>query len=157
MRIGDMQNITKHNIKNGCIDFVPQKTKRKKIRAIVPITKPVAEILERYQYKLPFYVSDRALSDSLTKFCAKIKELQHEVSYIEVVKNKQVTKVGPKFSILDSHAVGRKTFINLCIERKVQLTAIAGMTGHTEIDTIIKYYADKHANKQTALAEVFEM
>ena len=155
MRVGDMKNITKNNIIDDCLNYIPEKTKRKKIRAIVPLTKPVREILERYNYKLPFYAE--RLNPNIKLLCEKIDLLKEHIIHTTLVNNEPVTESVPKFSVLDSHAVGRKTFINLCIERKVQLTTIAGMTGHRQIDTIIKHYADKHANKQTALEEVFEM
>lgn len=157
VRVGDLKRIKEHHIQGGCINFLPEKTKNKSIRAIIPITRPVRELLERYNYKIPHYKGNKEVNENIRSLCGKIKELQKEIPYTELVENKQVTKMVPKYSVLDSHAVGRKTFINLCIERKVQLTTIAGMTGHTKIDTIMKHYADKHANKQTALAEVFEM
>lgn len=156
MRVGDMELINKHNIIDGCINFTPSKTKRKKIQAIIPITKQVREILERYDYKLSL-IPMRSINRCIRRFCSNIKELQKKIVNKKVVDNEEVTEVVPKYSILDSHAIGRKTFINLCIERKVQLTTIAGCTGHSKIDTIIEFYADKHANKQTALSEVFEM
>ena len=160
MRVGDMKRINHNSVcmvdNIECLKYVPQKTKRKKIVAIVPITKPVREILEKYDYKPKAY-NERFVVQNIRKLCEKINILKEPILYTKLVDNEPVTEMVPKYSILDSHAVGRKTFINLCIERKVQLTTIAGMSGHKKIDTILKYYADKHANKQTALSEVFEM
>lgn len=156
MRVGDLKRINKNNIEDNCIKFFPSKTKRKGIQAIIPITKPVREVLEKYDNRFPSY-AERYVNPNIRSLCEKIEPLQELVSHTTLVNNEPKKNMVPKYSILDSHAVGRKTFINLCIERKVQLTTIAGMTGHTRIDTIMKHYADKHANKQTALAEVFEM
>ena len=156
MRCGDLKQISRKNIVDNCLKYYPNKTKKKGIFAIVPITKPVREILEKYDYTLPNY-SDRVLNEYIREFCGKIEILKQEISHTTLVGDNPVTEMKPKFTVLDSHAIGRKTFINLCIERRVQLTTIAGMTGHTKIDTIMKFYADKHANKQTALSDVFEM
>ena len=158
LRVGDIKSINKHSInkEKNLIQIEPEKTKRKRIKAIIPITKPVWEILEKYEYKPPFY-NTKSLTANIRRLCKKIKELQTEIEYIKVVKNQPTKKYVPKFSVLDSHAIGRKTFINLCIEKRVQLTTIAGMTGHKNIDSIMKHYADKHANKQTALNDVFEI
>lgn len=156
MRCGDLKQISRKNIVDNCLEYYPKKTRKKGIIAIVPITKPVREILEKYNYKLPQY-SDRVLNEYIREFCGKIKLLQKEIAHTTLVGDDPVTEMKQKYTVLDSHAIGRKTFINLCIEKRVQLTSIAGMTGHTKIDTIMKFYADKHANKQTALSEVFKM
>lgn len=159
----DLFNINKSHIINNCIEFYPQKTKGNKIKAIIPITSPVACILKKYDYELPTYTS-KYLTENIVNFCSKIEPLKNDITYIKTIKKedekgniktirKPVTE--PKYETLTSHAIGRKTFINLCIERKVQLTTIAGMTGHNKIDTIMMHYANKHAGKQTALNEVF--
>lgn len=158
MRIGEIRYLKKHNFdfEKNEINFIPRKTRRKKIRAIIPITRPVREILERYNYELPTF-AERFVNPYIRMLCEKIDILHELIEHNKIVNGKQVTEMVPKYSILDSHAVGRKTFINLCLERKVQLTTIAGMTGHKKIDTIMQHYANKHLNKQTALDEVFEM
>lgn len=114
------------------------------------------DILNRYNYHLPYY-EDRYLTERIQELCSQIPSLQKEISYTFVEGAEVKEKKVPKYSVLTSHCIGRKTFINICIQSNIPITNILGMTGHTKIDTIIKSYADKWANNLPQLSKAFEM
>lgn len=147
MRQIDAKNLTKDLVLNDCLEFYPQKTIRKNIKVVVPISKPVRKILEKYKYTVPIY-SPKYLSEYIKEFCSQIPLLKKNIVY----KGKKV----PKYSALTSHSVGRKTFINLVIQEGVPLPTLMGFTGHTHIDTVLKSYIDKHINNLPQLEKVFE-
>ena len=134
-------------IDNNCLVFYPNKTKGKNLKAVVPISKIVKEILERYNYKLPV-IKRSNLTIYIKKLCGNIESLKKNIMY----KGKLV----PKYSILSTHNVGRKTFINLCVQQQLPISTIMGYTAHSSYDTIIKSYMDKHVNNTVQLSKVFE-
>lgn len=137
------------------IHFEPSKTSKRKVNVMIPLTPNVKEILEKYDYEMPEY-SNGGLRFAIHKFCEQI-EVFHKIVGKKYLKNGKIeTKELPKYKVLSSHAVGRKTFINLCLERNVQITTIMQMTGHTKLTTVLKYYINKNQNHQTALQEVFK-
>jgi hypothetical protein len=156
MRVSDMQNITKSHIIDNCINFIPEKGDRLiKEPAVVPISKPVRDILERNNYIIP-YMDKSNVQKSIRLFCSKFPLLQKEIMYIEVSGAKATETFVPKYSVLTSHAVGRKTFINLVIQKSVPIPILMGYTGHRNMDTVIKKYLHKHQNNLPHLEKVFE-
>lgn len=147
MRQIDAKNLTKDYIINDCLEFYPQKTIRKNIKVVIPISKPVREVLRKYNNTVPVY-SPKYLSDYIREFCANIPPLKKEIIY----KGGKVRKC----DALTSHSIGRKTFINLVIQEGVPLPVLMGFTGHTHIDTVLKSYVDKHINNLPQLSKVFE-
>ncbi|WP_224997678.1 tyrosine-type recombinase/integrase [Cesiribacter sp. SM1] len=154
MRIGDMKQVTRENCRHGKIQIIPEKTKSKNIKAIIPITKNVQDILDKYDYQLPTF--NNHVNDFIKAFCKNIPELHKPEPYVKVTGKKVEEGTAPKYSLLSSHDIGRKTFTNLCIQKGVPLTTICGATGHQKIDTIIQHYADKYANALPQLKNVFE-
>lgn len=146
VRHGDLEYITKDCIINKCIVFYPHKTKGKNIKVVIPISKPVREILERYDYKLPL-IKRSNLTIYIKNLCENIESLKKEIMYNG--------KLVPKYSILSTHNCGRKTFINLCVQNAVPIPIIMGFTGHTKVETFIGY-VDKHLNGLPQLNKVFE-
>lgn len=147
IRIGDFNLFDKKWIINNCLEFYPQKTKRKNIKVIIPISKPIREILERTNYK-PKTINKDLLSGHIQAFCSKIESLQQKIYF-----GGELTE---KYKILKSHSIGRKTFCNLVIQAGVPIPTLMGMSGHTQIDTVIKSYLDKHQNNLPQLNKVFE-
>lgn len=158
MRVSDSSKITLDHIKEDFIDYIPEKTKKRVkggVRAVVPISKPVREVLKRYG-GVPPYMDKSNVQKSIRKFCAKIPLLQENIRYIEVDGTEEKEVFVPKYSVLTSHAVGRKTFINLCIQAGVPIPTVMGMSGHLTMDTVIKSYLNKHQNSLPQLSKVFE-
>ena len=147
MRVTDARNLTKDYIINDCLEFYPQKTKRKNIKVVIPISKPVWEVLKKNNNTVPVY-SPKYLSGYIQEFCSNIKSLKKEIIH----KGEFV----PKYSILTSHAIGRKTFLNLCIQEGLPIPTVMGFTGHTSMDTVLRSYLDKHINNLPQLSKVFE-
>lgn len=145
MRKGDLKLINKENVVNGNLVFNPEKVKN--VTCIVPISKSLKEVIERYNYKLPT-LSKNYLNTSIQKLCKNIELLKKEIVH-------EGEKV-PKHSVLTSHEIGRKTFINLCIQAAIPLPTLMGFTGHTKLDNLLKSYLDKHQNALPQLSKVFE-
>jgi site-specific recombinase XerD len=155
IRIGDLALLNKNTCAGGVINIVPTKTKKKKVRAIIPISKAVQSVLDKYDYKIESVKYVHLFTADLRNMCSKIEELQYNIDYIDSDGEKVSV---PKYSTLTSHCIGRKTFLNLCIQAGIPLPTVCGMSGHVKIDTIMQHYANKYpVNTALMLSKAFEM
>ena len=158
LRFEDIYNIkeVKNYIKSsGTIHFEPSKTSKRKVNVMIPLTKNTREILEKYEYELPKY-SNAGLRTAIHNFCKQITIFHKIVEKKKLKDGKIVTEELPKYKVLNSHSVGRKTFINLCLERNLQITTIMSMTGHTKITTLLKFYINRNRDHQNELQSAFD-
>ncbi|WP_224995507.1 tyrosine-type recombinase/integrase [Cesiribacter sp. SM1] len=155
MRIQDVLLVNKDTCGNDTIRIKPKKTERKNITAVIPIVRNVQHILDKYNYNLkPFYY--RYINEHIRKFCANIKELDKEETYNKIEGKEVEEATAKKYELLSTHDVGRKTYVNLCIQKGVPITTVMSATGHRNIDTIIQHYVDKHIAALPQLRSVFD-
>ncbi|KUG07446.1 phage integrase SAM-like domain-containing protein [Solirubrum puertoriconensis] len=120
------------------LHVTPVKTIKKGIRCVIPVTPLVKMILRKYDYKIPM-MEDFYFIQLLREFAQDIPELQTEVirgEYCgkELIRDERTKK----WQYLGSHS-GRRTFINYCFQQALSIPKIQGMTGHIEVQTLMKY------------------
>lgn len=131
-RISDLNKMTKTNIVNGFVEYIPQKTKKEHATTVrVPLNNKALEILERY----------KDLEDALLPrfshfgYNKKIKEILKYVGIdrmVRVLDPKTREDVArPLYEVASSHTA-RKTFIGNLYKQVKDPNLIASMSGHSE-------------------------
>jgi integrase len=140
-RVGDLCKLTKANIQNGILSYIPRKTKDgKPVAVTVPLSKNALEILSRYDFPdgrlLPFITDQR--------YNTYLKELFRKVEI-----NRTVTRLNPttgepeqvKLSDIASSHMARRAFIGN-LYGKVDSGIISSMSGHIQGSKAFTRYYD---------------
>jgi integrase len=130
-RVGDLIKLTKGNIINGSVEYIPGKTKEElPIVVRVPLTVKAKEILSRYNIPdgslLPF-ISDQRYNEYLKELFEEAKLNRMVTRLNPLTRNEERV---PLYSIATSH-MARRTFVGT-LHRNVKDSVIASMSGHVE-------------------------
>ena len=131
-RVSDLNRLTKANIVDGCVEYIPQKTKLEHANTVrVPLNQKALDILERY----------KDLEDALLPrfshfgYNKKIKEILKYVGIdrmVRVLDPKTREDVArPLYEVATTHTA-RKTFIGNLYKQVKDPNLIASMSGHSE-------------------------
>ena len=131
-RVSDLNKLTKANIVDGCVEYIPQKTKLEHAGTVrVPLNQKALDILERY----------KELEDALLPrfshfgYNKKIKEILKYVGIdrmVRVLDPKTREDVArPLYEVATTHTA-RKTFIGNLYKQVKDPNLIASMSGHSE-------------------------
>jgi hypothetical protein len=120
----------------------------------IPLFDAVRDILEVYDYQLPF-VDTSEFNRLLKGMCSRIEleSMQREVTYTNTSGNKKIVLQQPKWKMISSHC-GRKTFVNLNSIAGVHPRILAGMTGHKDLNVLLNSYMSKTANRREEMKEL---
>ncbi|MBX0290094.1 site-specific integrase [Hymenobacter sp. HSC-4F20] len=133
------------------IILTPTKTRKKRIQTVIPVTKMVQDVLSRYDYQIP-QMEDYYFNEIIKEVLKHIPGMRHQVVRTSHVGSETITETGPKYQFITSHS-GRRTFINLCFESGVPINKLVGMTGHTNVATLMKY-ANKTSGLSSEIAKI---
>lgn len=131
-RVSDLNRLTKANVVDGCVEYIPQKTKMEHTNTVrVPLNQKALDILERY----------KDLEDALLPrfshfgYNKKIKEILKYVGIdrmVRVLDPKTREDVArPLYEVATTHTA-RKTFIGNLYKQVKDPNLIASMSGHSE-------------------------
>ena len=131
-RVSDLNRLTKANIVDGCVEYIPQKTKLEHAGTVrVPLNQKALDILERYKDL------EEALLPRFSHFGynKKIKEILKYVGIdrmVRVLDPKTREDVArPLYEVATTHTA-RKTFIGNLYKQVKDPNLIASMSGHSE-------------------------
>jgi integrase len=149
LRFSDFSNIKPENIKGNNISL---KTIKMNQPVVIPITKMVFKIMERYRKDyancLPPALSNQKMNDYIKEIC-KLAEFHEETEKSRNIGSKRQTKVRPKYELITTHTARRSFATNLFLAG-VPTKTIRDITGHkTEkaFFTYIKSTPEQQANK----------
>ena len=132
-RISDLYALTRSNLIDNCIQYVPKKTKDKTTKTVtVPLNSIAKEILDKYEDKarealLPF-ASQYQYNKSIKKIFLAAG-LTRPVIVIDPVTREQVIK--PLHEIASSH-LARRTFVGNLYKKVQDPSLISALSGHEE-------------------------
>jgi integrase len=150
-RIGDLRTMTKSNINNSILSYIPRKTKEgKPVTVTVPLTAKAIQILSRYDIPdgriLPF-LSNQQYNTSL-------KLLFEEVGLTRMVTRQHpTTRESENVRLCDiaSSHMARRSFVGNLFG-KVDSAIIASMSGHvTNSKAFARYYDVSKELQRTAI------
>ncbi|MDD3320079.1 MAG: site-specific integrase [Paludibacter sp.] len=130
MRINDLYNLTKSNIKDGILEYIPTKTKRYRVKTVsIPLNTVAMEIINKYtdsDQLLPF-ISQQKYNDYLKKIFTLAK-ITRTVTLLDPVTNTEIVR--PLNEIIHSHAA-RKYFCANLFEQVKDQSIVAEMSAHS--------------------------
>lgn len=136
LRFADLTLLTKENIiKEG--KFLEISTQKTGAKVVIPLTKIVLKILEKYDGIPPTPISNQKMNEY-------IKEVGKDIGLIEIVKSKK-TRAGkeeisqtPKYKLITVHTARRSFATNLYLA-EMDTLMIMKMTGHKTERSFLKY------------------
>lgn len=131
-RMGDIPRMTRANIVNGAIEYIPHKTKDGNPRTVrVPLNDKARAVLERHSHRksslLPFF-EDWRYNNAIRELCT-LAGITRMVSVIDTKTREEVKR--PLNEIASSH-LARRTFIGNLYKQVKDPDLIASMSGHVE-------------------------
>jgi site-specific recombinase XerD len=150
-RVGDFFSLTKSNVQDGILTYIPSKTSKESVSALsVPLSKIAKEILVKYDDEderlLPF-ISEVKYNLYL-KELFKVVGLDRPVTRFNQTTGK--TDVVPLYSLATSH-MARRTFVGT-LYKKVKDDVIGSMSGHVKgSKAFARYYDIDEEMKQEAI------
>lgn len=135
-RYSDMQQLAPEQIEGMVWKFQSVKTGKDMHVPLVGWSKKAFEIGEKYNFALPHYVQ-QYFNREITKICraAKITEL---VSINRYQGSATIQICKPKCELISSHTA-RRTCVSLLLEKGVPPTVVMKLTGHSSIQTMMRY------------------
>jgi site-specific recombinase XerD len=131
-RMGDIPRMTRSNIIDGALEYIPHKTQEAHPRTVrVPLNEKARIILDRYKDRsttLFPYFEDWMYNNSIRELCT-MAGVTRMVSVIDVKTNREVQR--PLNEIASSH-MGRRTFIGNMYKQVKDPDLIGSMSGHVE-------------------------
>lgn len=132
-RVGDMMRLTKRDVINGAIEYIPNKTIKENAKTVVvPLNTMAKAIVEKYKdlsgdQLLPFVASQNynyAIKDALKK--AGITRLVTTLNQLTRTEEKR-----PINEVASSH-MARRTFIGNIYKQVKDQRLVSSLTGHSD-------------------------
>ncbi len=153
LRFSDYSKIKSENIQaveHGekqvkCLVMTTHKTKQK---VVLPLVNPMLlDILERHEWKTPRRISNQKLNDYLKELGQKAGFTQ-EVEINEYKAGEHLKKTCQKWELITTHTA-RRSFATNAYKRGLPVADIMKFTGHTTIQSFMKYI--KVTGEETAV------
>lgn len=132
-RIGDLYQMTKGNIIDGAVEYIPRKTKEgNPVTVRVPLNGKSQAILEKYKdydgEKLFPFISEQKYNDAI-KRAFKLAGIDRIVTILDPLTNEEVKK--PLYEVASSH-MARRTFIGNIYKKVKDPNLVGALSGHKE-------------------------
>ena len=154
-RVGDLYRLTRDNVKDGFVEYMPQKTKKCEAKTVrVPLHEKALRILSRYENSnldrlLPFKpicIYNNGIKN-LLKYCG----IDRMVTVLDTHGYKTVQK--PLYEVASSHTA-RKTFVGNLYRQVPDPNLIASMSGHVEGSRAFARYRNIDDDMKRKLVEM---
>lgn len=132
-RIGDLYRMTKRNIIDDAIEYIPRKTKDgNPVTVRVPLNDKAKAILGKYKDytgdKILPFISEQKYNDAIKK-AFELAEINRIVTILDPLTNEEVKK--PLHEVVSSH-MARRTFIGNIYKKVKDPNLIGALSGHKE-------------------------
>lgn len=149
LRISDVKQVNKNNIREESIYINQQKTKTD---VIIPLNIYSKSILIKYKYKLPNI--DRRVLNKHIRFLCILANINDNVEIVEFFQGKKKIYNKPKSLLISSHT-GRRSYITHLIKRGIAHQIIMKISGHKTYDSFQKYVKLEGSDIVSAVKDVF--
>ena len=155
-RVGDLYRLTRDNIKDGFLEYMPQKTKKCQAKTVrVPLHEKALKILERYAAGADRLFPFRQIHTynlgirELLKRCG----IDRMVTILDTHGYNTVQK--PLYEVATSHTA-RKTFVGNLYRQVPDPNLIASMSGHVEGSRAFSRYRTIDDDMKRRLVEMID-
>ena len=156
-RVSDLLKLTRSNLINGAIEYIPQKTKDERPATVrVPLNRTAAGIVEKYADEsraalLPF-VSAQKYNQAIKRIFLAAR-LTRPVTVLDPLTRQEVQR--PLNEIASSH-LARRTFVGNLYKQVKDPNLIAKLSGHTEGSRAFARYRDIDEEMRKDLVNLLE-
>lgn len=154
-RVGDLYKMTKDNVMNGAIEYVPRKTKEgRPVTVRVPLNAKAKEILNRYQYgsKLLPFISEQKYNTSI-KDMFRLAGLTRMVTIINPTTREEEKK--PLNELASSH-LARRCFVGNLYKQVKDPNLVGSLSGHKEGSKAFARYRDIDEDMKQELIKMLD-
>ena len=141
-RVSDLYRMTKLNVVNEAIEYIPKKTKEgNPVTVRVPLNEKAKEILERYkdhEGKLLPFISEQKYNEAIKKIF-KLSGVDRIVTILDPLTRDEVKK--PLYEVASSH-LARRTFIGNIYKKVKDPNLVSALSGHKEGSKAFRRYRD---------------
>ena len=153
-RVGDLYKMTKQNVINGAIEYIPRKTKDDyPVTVRVPLHETAKEILNRYESEdgvlLPF-ISEQKYNDAI-KEIFKIAGITRTVTIINPTTRDEEKR--PINEIASSH-LARRTFVGNLYKKVKDPNLVGKLSGHKDGSKAFARYREIDEDMKTELIKM---
>lgn len=156
-RVGDLLRMTKSNVVEEAIEYIPRKTKDgRPVTVRVPLNKLAKQILARYEDSnrnalLPF-ISVQRYNDNI-KECFKQAGLTRIVTVLDPLTREYTQR--PICDVASSH-MARRTFVGNLYKQVKDPNLVGALSGHKEGSKAFARYRDIDEEMKTELVKLLE-
>ncbi len=156
-RVSDLLKLTRANLVNGGIEYIPTKTKEERGAVVrVPLNSIAREIVERYASEdraalLPF-IASQSYNYAIKRIFLAAR-LTRPVTILDPLTRQEVQR--PLNEIASSH-LARRTFIGNLYKQVKDPNLIAKLSGHTEGSKAFARYRDIDEDMRKDLVKLLE-
>jgi integrase len=156
-RVSDLLKLTRRNLINGAIEYIPQKTKDERPATVrVPLNRTAAGIVEKYaderrEALLPF-VSAQKYNQAIKRIFLAAR-LTRPVTVLDPLSRQEIQR--PLNEIASSH-LARRTFVGNLYKQVKDPNLIAKLSGHTEGSRAFARYRDIDEDMRKDLVNLLE-
>ena len=156
-RVGDMMRLTKRDVINGAIEYIPNKTIKESAKTVVvPLNSMARAIVEKYKdlpgdSLLPFVASQNynyAIKDALKK--AGITRLVTTLNQLTRKEEKR-----PIYEVASSH-MARRTFIGNIYKQVRDQRLVSSLTGHSDGSRAFTRYRNINREMKQDLVNILD-
>ncbi len=149
--------MTKSNIINGAIEYIPRKTKEgNPVTVRVPLNDKAKAILVKYKEyegnKLLPFISEQKYNDSI-KRAFKLAEIDRIVTILDPLTNEEVKK--PLYEVASSH-MARRTFIGNIYKKVKDPNLVGALSGHKEGSKAFNRYREIDEDMKKELVSMLD-
>lgn len=141
-RISDLYRMTKLNVVNEAIEYIPKKTKEgNPVTVRVPLNEKAKEILQRYKEhegKLLPFISEQKYNDAIKRIF-KLAKIDRIVTILDPLTHNEVKR--PLYEVASSH-LARRTFIGNIYKKVKDPNLVSALSGHKEGSKAFRRYRD---------------
>lgn len=156
-RIGDLYRMTKRNIIDDAIEYIPRKTKDgNPVTVRVPLNDKAKAILGKYKDytgdKILPFISEQKYNDAIKK-AFELAEINRIVTILDPLTNEEVKK--PLHEVVSSH-MARRTFIGNIYKKVKDPNLIGALSGHKEGSKAFNRYREIDEDMKKELVNLLD-
>jgi integrase len=156
-RIGDLYRMTKSNVVNNAIEYIPRKTKEgNPVTVRVPLNEKAKTILEKYKNttgnKLLPFISEQKYNVAIKK-AFELAEINRIVTILDPLENEEVRK--PLYEVASSH-MARRTFIGNIYKKVKDPNLVGALSGHKEGSKAFNRYREIDEDMKKELVSMLD-
>ena len=156
-RVSDLYRLTKRNIVNGAIEYIPKKTREgNPVTDRVPLNSKAKTILARYKdyggAKLFPFISEQKYNVAIKRIFQEVG-VDRIVTILDPLTHDEVKR--PIYEVASSH-LARRTFIGNIYKKVKDPNLVSALSGHKEGSKAFRRYRDIDEDMKKDLVKLLD-